>query len=120
MDAILRQRAEGSFIDITQSGLSITKEEELNDLLSLCYVHDSNLILVAAANLSPEFFNLRSGLAGAAMQKFANYQAKVAVVLAPDAVNSERFKELVYEMNQSNHFRFYDDVEAAEEWLVSG
>jgi len=108
-----------SYIDLSESDFSIQSEAQLNDLLSQCYYHKSNLILLDEHNLSAEFFNLRSGLAGAAMQKFANYQTKVAILLPPDAEHNERFKELMYEMNRSNHFRFYDNQIEAERWLTS-
>jgi len=119
LDAVLKQKRGHSFIDFTEADLSIQREGELNDLLSLCHYHDSDFILIDAANLSDEFFNLRSGLAGAAMQKFANYQVRVAVLLPENAEHSERFKELMYEMNGSNHFRFYRHREEAENWLIS-
>lgn len=107
------------FIDLTGTGSTIHREGDLNDLLSLCYYHNSNFLLLDESNLSPEFFNLRSGLAGAAMQKFANYQVKTAILLPKHADQTERFKELMYEMNQSNHVRFYDQRDDAENWLTT-
>jgi len=53
------------------------------------------------------------------LQKFANYQAKVAILLPPKSEKSVRFKELMYEMSGSNHFRFYDNREDAEVWLTT-
>ncbi len=119
MKTNLITRNDKSYIDLCATEFSISKEGELNDLISQCYYHESNLILLDEHNLSDEFFNLRSGLAGAAMQKFANYQVKAAVLLPPNAETNERFRELMYEMNQSNHFRFYDNRAEAEEWLTS-
>ena len=119
MDGTLRSLNGINFIDLTQTDSKIKKEGDLNDLLGLCYDHNSNYILLSDENLSSEFFNLSSGLAGSAMQKFANYQAKVAILLPPDADQTERFKELMYEMNGSNHFRFFNKRADAEEWLTA-
>lgn len=119
MDAVLKSSNGKAYIDLTASGSSISRESDLNEILSLCYYHKSNFILLNDQNLSEEFFNLHSGLAGAAMQKFANYQVKVAMHLPHNADKSERFKELMYEMSKSSHFRFYDNREAAENWLTS-
>lgn len=119
MDGALKSLNGVNFIDLTQSDSNINRETDLNDLLSLCYYHNSNFILMDEKNLSKEFFNLSTGLAGAAMQKFANYQAKVAILLPPKAEQSERFKELMFEMNRSNHFRFYDNRKEAEVWLTT-
>ena len=119
MDAVLRAKHNHSYIDLTQSDTKISREPELNDLLSLCYQHQSNNLLLSEHNLSADFFNLRTGLAGLALQKFANYQVRVAVLLPPGADHNERFRELMYEMNQSNQIRFYSDQDSAEHWLTS-
>ena len=119
MKSDLKTRNNQSYIDLSEGDFSIGREGEINELLSLCYYHETNFILLDEHNLSDEFFNLRSGLAGAAMQKFSLYQARVAVLLPPNAEQNERFKEFMYEMNQSNHFRFYDNREEAEVWLTS-
>jgi hypothetical protein len=119
MDSTLKSLRDVNYIDLTETDSRINREADLNNLLSLCYYHNSNLLLLSDKNLSSEFFNLRSGLAGAAMQKFANYQAKVAILLPPNAEQSQRFKELMFEMSRSNHFRFYDNREAAEVWLTT-
>jgi len=119
MDSALKSLRGINYIDLTESDSSIEKEGDLNDLLSLCYYHNSNLLLLSEKNLSSDFYNLKSGLARAAMQKFANYQAKVAIILAANAEQSNRFKELMFEMSRSNHFRFYDNREDAEIWLTT-
>ena len=119
MDSTLKSLNGIDFIDLTEGDSNISRETDLNELLSLCYYHNSNLILMSEKNLSEQFFNLKSGLAGASMQKFANYQAKVAILLPHDAEKSERFKELMYEMNQSRHFRFYEHRADAEVWLTT-
>lgn len=118
MEATLKNGRMHEYIDLTEGGSRITREGDLNDLLSLCYYHESNFILMDAQNLSDEFFNLKSGLAGAAMQKFANYRVKVALILPGDANHGQRFKELMFEMSGSNHFRFYDNRKDAESWLA--
>ncbi len=97
MDSALKSLRGINYIDLTESDSRINQEGDLNDLLSLCYYHNSNLLLLSEKNLSSEFFNLRSGLAGAALQKFANYQARVAILLPSNAEQSQRFKELMFE-----------------------
>ncbi len=119
MDGTLRSLNGINFIDLTQTDSKINIEGDLNDLLGLCYDHNSNYILLAEENLSTEFFDLKSGLAGAALQKFANYQARVAILLPAEAEHAQRFKELMYEMKGSNHFRFYENREDAEVWLTT-
>lgn len=119
MDDLLRSRNNIHFIDLIGSDFNIKREGEILDLLGMCYTYESNLILLDDVNLSDDFFDLKTGLAGAAMQKFANYQVKVAVILPTNAHHNDRFKELMYEMNGSNQIRFYDDRDQAESWLTT-
>ena len=119
MDSTLKSLNGIDYIDLTGSDTHIQRAGDLNDLLSLCYYHNSNYILMDEKNLSPEFFKLSRGLAGAAMQKLANCQAKVAILLPAYADKSQRFKELMYEMSRSNHFRFYENRADAEVWLTT-
>ncbi len=119
MEATLKTGPGNSYIDLTTGKSTIKRDDDLNDLLSLTYYHNSTFVLLNEENLSDEFFDLRSGLAGAAMQKFANYRVKVAVLLPANAEQTPRFKELMFEMSGSNHFRFYNNREDAILWLTS-
>jgi len=119
MDDRLRSRNNVQFIDLVGSDFNIKREGEVLDLMGMCYSYQCNLILLDHVNLSDDFFDLRTGLAGSAMQKFANYQVRVAVLLPTNAHHNDRFKELMYEMNGSNMIRFYDDRDQAEHWLTS-
>ena len=119
MNVRLNHRNECAYIDMSQSDFILDGESTLNDLISLCYEHQSNCMLLDTHNFSAGFFDLKSGLAGTTLQKFANYQMKVAIILKPERAHNKRFKELIYEMNQSTHFRFYDHREDAEVWLTT-
>jgi PadR family transcriptional regulator, regulatory protein AphA len=97
----------------------LRKEQDALDIIAVCGEHDTQLVLIYEQNLSSDFFNLATGLAGAFFQKCVNYQVKVAFVIKFDNVKSERFKELISESNKSNHIRFFEDKQAAEKWLTS-
>ena len=107
------------YIDLTEGLFRLASESDLNDILGLCYEFDADHVLISHNNLAPEFYDLRSGLAGAAMQKFANYRTRVALVMDPDSAQGERMQELIYEMNKGSHFRFFTVTDEARQWLVS-
>jgi len=118
VDVAIRTLNGVDFIDLTGKGSLIQHEGDLHDLLSLCYYHQTNIVLLSEKNLSLDFFDLRSGLAGAAMQKFSNYKVKAAIIMTVGAEQSERFKELMFEVSSSSHIRFYVDQQEAEAWLT--
>lgn len=74
--------------------------------------------MLPSAILSEEFFDLKTKLAGNIIQKFVNYGIKAAVIIPQEKIQSDRFKEMVLEMNKGNHFRLYWGKEEAEKWLL--
>lgn len=61
---------------------------------------------------APEFFELRSGLAGEALQKFVNYRVQVAVVgeLSAQLEASSALRDFVHESNAGAHVWFVRDL----------
>jgi len=74
-------------------------------------------LVVTEADLCPEFFDLRTGLAGEALQKFVNYRARLAIVLPDCNAHGERFGELVYEHRGHALVRFFATEVDARRWL---
>jgi hypothetical protein len=104
-------------INVCAPGLCIQKEQDILDLIAVCGENNSNLIVLQADNFAPEFYDLKSGLAGTVFQKFSNYHVTAAFV--GDFTNvSQRFRELIGECNRGNQIHFVADIRAAEEWLA--
>jgi hypothetical protein len=76
-----------------------------------------NGIVVAEADLCPEFFDLRTGFAGEVLQKFVNYRARLAIILADPRAHGERFGELVNEHRAHAVVRFFASEDDARRWL---
>ena len=68
--------------------------------------------------LSAEFFDLRTGFAGEVLQKFTNYRARLAIVVADAAAYGSRFSELVYEQRANRSVRFFSTGQQARLWLA--
>ena len=51
-------------------------------------------LIISETDLAPEFFDLRTGLAGEVFQKFMNYKARVAILLPDPDRYGDRFSEL--------------------------
>lgn len=61
-------------------------------------------VAIAVGRLDPEFFELRSGIAGEMVQRFANYRCRLVVVgeLPGEARDSRSFSGLVREGNRGD------------------
>jgi hypothetical protein len=80
-------------------------------------VENGGLIL-DEQELSKDFFDLRTGFAGEVLQKFVNYRARLAIVVADTSAYGSRFSELVYEHRTNRSVRFFTSVQLARQWLA--
>jgi PadR family transcriptional regulator, regulatory protein AphA len=106
------------FVECLPEGGIIASEVDALDLVAACGEHLCPRLLLHASNLTPDFYNLRSGLAGAVLLKFTNYRIQAAAILTPELAEQGRFGEMVLESNRGNQFRVFYDRVSAEEWLA--
>jgi hypothetical protein len=92
-------------------------EKDALDILSGCYEADTNLVMLMPESLTTEFFRLRTGLAGAVLQKFSNYSVVAAAVINQEIRG--KFNEVLNESQKSRSFRAFPGVQEAEDWLLS-
>ena len=78
---------------------------------------DAGGIVLDERQLGPEFFDLRTGFAGEVLQKFTNYRARLAIVVANASAHGSRFGELVYEHRSHRAVRFFASAQLARQWL---
>jgi hypothetical protein len=71
--------------------------------------------------LDPSFFQLRSGFAGAVLQKLANYRFELAVVgdISAHTESSTAFRDFVREANRGSAVLFCADLPALGERLAA-
>ncbi|WP_438003674.1 DUF4180 domain-containing protein [Sorangium sp. So ce321] len=94
---------------------------DVDRVIEACFSDRVGCALLYAANLTPAFFDLSSGEAGAMLQKLRNYEIRLAVVCPPGAVDfSSRFGEVVAEERRGRHFGVFETREAAVEWIRLG
>jgi hypothetical protein len=99
----------------SDSGIFIKTSGDIADALGACL--GTQGLLLTELDLAPEFFDLRTGLAGELFQKFINYKLRVAIVLPNPAAYGERFGELAYEHTSHNMIRIVRSEEEARAWL---
>jgi hypothetical protein len=97
----------------------IAGEREALDVVAICGENETNLLMLHAENLTADFFNLRTRVAGDILLKFSNYRIICALILTPELVGQGRFAEMAGEANRWNReFRVFYGREEAETWLV--
>lgn len=74
-------------------------------------------LVIDEKNLTPDFFDLKTGLAGQVLQKFVNYRTKLAIIVRDASVYGGRFGELVHEHRVHPTVRFFNAEQSARQWL---
>lgn len=118
MNYQITRRNNQRYIMLDTIGKLIQTEQDGLDIISICAENDTSYLLIQGERLSDDFLRLRTGLAGAILQKFTLYNIKVVVVLDKDKAKG-KFKEFLAESNKGNMFRAYTNFEEAENWLLS-
>ncbi|EOS37661.1 hypothetical protein C808_03641 [Lachnospiraceae bacterium M18-1] len=108
----------GCYLDGTSLVGVLSSEKDVIELVSACLSSGTGSLLLHERSVSLDFFRLRTGLAGAALNKFQIYNIKTALIVEDTSLLEGRFGEMVLESNKGNDFRVYDSVQAAEEWLL--
>lgn len=103
-------------------GPLIATEADATDLIGTAAWQGATLVIVPAGRLGVDFFELRSGLAGAIVQKFANYRLRLAVTgdISAHTERSNALRDFVRESNRGRQLWFLEDTEAVRERLTSG
>jgi hypothetical protein len=93
---------------LSSDGPLIATERDVTDIIGETYGTGAELIVIPVSRLPPEFFRLASGLAGAVLQKFTNYQFKIAIVgdISAYLEKSAPLRDFVRESNRRGDVRF--------------
>ncbi len=107
------------YIEYISNEKLISKETDAMDLIAACFENNTNLLIIHYETLSEDFFNLRTGLAGAILQKLVNYKIKVAIIIANEENLNDRFREMIIEANKRDDYRTFRNTTDAENWILA-
>lgn len=108
---------ERRIIIAAEAGIAVRSAADVGDAIGACLGADG--LLLTEDDLSPLFFDLRTGFAGELLQKFVNYRVRVALVVPRPEDYGERFTELAREHASHHAVRFVRTRAEAESWLCS-
>ncbi len=94
-------------------------QDALDLAMGAVYEQDTNLIAMDKTLVSENFFDLRTGLAGSILQKFVDYQIKVAIFGDFSDYASEALKALMRESNRGRDVFFVATREEAVRRLAA-
>ncbi|MFN8210551.1 MAG: DUF4180 domain-containing protein [Bacteroidales bacterium] len=117
MDFRIINKDGSSYLELTDPGFKINDEQDAVDLAAICRENGTSKMLVSAENLTNDFYDLSTRLAGNILQKFSNYRMIFAAVVPAHRVKG-RFGEMALEMNRGKQFHISTEKQDAENWLA--
>jgi hypothetical protein len=85
------------------------------DLINMPGAQECNKFVIYEKNLSKDFFNLGSGVAGDVLQKFSNYRISLAVIGDFSKFKSKNLNDFFRESNKRGNILFLNTLEEALE-----
>ncbi len=105
---------------VTGKGIVITDiQSALDMLMSVKYEMNTNKILIDKNVITEDFFILSTGLAGEILQKFVNYDLKIAIYGDYSGYTSKPLKDFIYESNHGKDVFFVESEDEAVKKLLS-
>jgi PadR family transcriptional regulator, regulatory protein AphA len=111
-----------TILEVLPDEARLSTEQDALDLVGECGGLGTNRLLIHAGALNDDFYDLRTGLAGAAMLKWTNYRIITAAVIPPEIASQGRFGEMALEANRrrNSDFKVFTTREEALDWLAQG
>lgn len=96
----------------------ISSVQDATDLLGNADYQGVNKVIIFESNLDPQFFSLRSGIAGEILQKVSTYHKQLAIIGEFEKFNGNALNALIIECNRGQHIFFVSDFDSALEKLT--
>lgn len=97
-------------------GPVLARETDINDFIGEVWGIEAEWLALPVSRLSPDFFVLKTGLAGATTQKFVNYRIGLAIIGDVNAAItvSDALRDYVREANAGRAIWFTPDMAALQ------
>lgn len=98
---------------VTSNEIIIYNTEDGIDLLGNLYYQGFDSIIVYEENITPDFFNLKTGIAGEILQKFSTFRIRLAIVGDFSVYKSKSLIDFIYESNKRKQINFVNSITEA-------
>jgi hypothetical protein len=107
-------------LEYSAGGPVLLRPQDATDIIGEALAARADWVYLPMACLSEAFFDLRSGLAGEVLQKFANYRVSLAIAgdTAPLAAGNQSLRDFIREANCGRQLAFVADYHEFQERLA--
>ena len=104
--------------EVLSDNIIINNAEDGLDLLGNVYYQGFDSMILHEKNITPEFFDLKNGMAGEILQKFSNYRMRLVIVGDFTKYSGKSIRDFIYESNQGRHIGFVNSTREALERMA--
>ena len=96
----------------------INSVDDSIDLIGNAYYQGFGHLIVHTEQIAPDFFDLKTKLAGEILQKFSNYRMRLFIVGDFSETTSKSLLDFIRESNQGKLVNFVQDIHEVEQRLA--
>lgn len=96
--------------EVVSEAILIHNPDDALQLMVDLYYQDFSTIILQAKNIIPDFFDLKTGLAGEVLQKFSNYRMQLFLVGDFAKYPGQSIKDFIYESNLGKQINFLEST----------
>lgn len=106
------------YVEVFPGSYALANDQDASDLIVLCMENKVDRMLIHDGVFAESFFKLRTGSAGIFLQKFSNYSITAAIVIGTRGAPNSAFMEMASEINKGDRIHFFEEDDAAREWIA--
>jgi hypothetical protein len=103
--------------EVKSDAVVINTLQDALDLMGDCYFQGARGIIIEEKNIIPNFFDLKTGIAGEILQKFSTYDIRLSIVGDFSKYTSKSLRDFIYESNKMGRITFVTSFEEAKKRL---
>jgi hypothetical protein len=115
MDIKITQHNGINIAEVISEKIIIREVQDAIDLMADCNYQGCGRIIIRESNLTKDFFDLKTGIAGDILQKFSNYKVRLAIAGDFLKFPGKSLKDFIFESNKHGRIIFVDTIQEAYE-----
>ncbi len=113
MKITIHKQYETPIAELQSDTIEINNVQDALDLMGNSNYSGARKIIINQQHLIPDFFDLKTGIAGEILQKFSTYNMQLAIVGDFSVFSSRSLKDFIYESNKIGRIIFVATIEDA-------
>lgn len=103
------------FAEVISTSILITTVQDGLDVLVNLYYQGFDKVILHHHTITPNFFHLKTGIAGEILQKFSNYRVHLIIVGDFSRYQSKSLRDFIFESNKGRQVNFVKTISEAAE-----